>query len=344
MANNETFEVLGFGEFLTLMKQSVKEDIGTGYNVEINHVIKNNSIELDGLVILKDNERITPNIYLNPYYERYLAGDSFMRLVDEIIHVYRNTQEDGDSDTLSICYEFNEMKSCIIYRLINYDRNRKLLMEVPHIHFMDLAITFHCLVKNNEKGIGTIRITNEHINNWNINIETLKEIARINTPVLFPPVIKSMNDVIMDILEHDIHTFSQDESNGDFLIPHGAFDQFTDQSIDLYDDNLYPTMLNGLGKDKTNNMYVISNMKGINGASCLLYPNILKDLAEELGTDLFILPSSIHEIIVVKGKASMDKNTFREMVLDVNRTQVPDEDVLSDNVYFYSRERNAITM
>lgn len=344
MENNETFELLGFDEFLSSMKKSVKEDLGTGYSVEINHVIKNNSIELDGLVIIKDNERITPNIYLNPYYERYLTGDSFKKLVDEIIHVYRNAQEDGERDALSIRYEFNEMKSCIIYRLINYDRNRKLLMEIPHIHFMDLAITFHCLVKNNEKGIGTIRITNEHINNWNIDIEDLKEIARINTPVLFPSVIKNMNDLIMDIFQNEIHTFSQDESYSNCLRPHGAFDQFTDKSVDLYDNDLKPTVLNGLGKHKTNNMYVISNSKGINGASCLLYPNILKDLAEELDTDLYILPSSIHEIIVVKGNAAMDKSTFREMVFDVNRTQVPDEDILSDNVYFYSRERNAITM
>ncbi|MGB8452583.1 MAG: DUF5688 family protein [Anaerocolumna sp.] len=321
MANNEIFEVFGFGKFLSLMQKSVKEAVGAGYSVEINHVIKNNSIELEGLIILKDSERITPNIYLNPYYERYLTGDPFEGLVDEIIQVYRNTREVGEKNDLSIRYEFNEMKPYIIYRLINYDRNRKLLMEVPHVHFMDLAITFHCLVKNNEKGIGTIRITNEHINTWNINIEELKEIARINTPALFPPVVKSMNDVIQDIFKNELHTFSQSDS-------------YSEDS----------TIFDGLSQHETNNMYVISNLKGINGASCLLYPNVMKDLAEELNSDLYILPSSIHEVIVVKGNASMDKNTFREMVFDVNRTQVPDEDVLSDNVYFYSRERNAITM
>ncbi len=317
MANGEIFKLLVLDEFLTSIKKSVKEDVGPGYTVEINHVIKNNSIELDGLIILKEGERITPNIYLNPYYEKYLAGASLKNLADEIIQIYRKSRKKGEKEALDIRFEFNEVKPRIVYRLINYDRNRKLLQEIPHVHFMDLAVTFHCLVKNNEQGIGTIRITNEHIKTWNINVGVLKEIAGINTPVLFPPVIKNMDD-ILDILKNERHIISPKDGNNSCFTPYGAAGQ--------------------------NNMYVITNLKGINGASCLLYPDIIKNLAEKLESDLYILPSSIHEIIALKGNASMDKNIFREMVFDVNRTQVPEEDVLSDNVYFYSRECDAITV
>ncbi len=311
MEKNKTIQLLEFGEFLSLMKRSVKEAVGAGYQVEINHVIKNNSIELDGLVVLKDKECITPNIYMNIYYEKYLAGESVNEMVEDIIRIYKRSREDNEKNELHIRYELDEMESCIIFRLINYDKNRKLLMDVPYIQFMDLAVTFHCLVKNNEKSIGTIRITNEHIRNWKVDIGYLKEIARVNTPILFPPVIRNMNEILNEILQGE---------------------------------DFYQVMSDGAEPAKTNTMYVITNAKGINGASCLLYPAVIKNLAQKLDSDLYILPSSIHEIIAVKANGTMNKKAFREMVFDVNRTQVPEEDILSDNVYFYSRERDAITL
>ncbi|WMJ88574.1 DUF5688 family protein [Anaerocolumna sp. MB42-C2] len=320
MTNKETFELTGFQEFLAFMKTSVKKEIGEDYQVEINHVIKNNSIELDGLIIKKKEEYLTPNIYMNAYYERYINGEPINKLADEIICIYRNSREKGDREAANICFEFNKMKSCIIYRLINYDKNRKILNSIPHIRFMDLAISFHCLVKNNENGICTIRITNEHIKNWNITLEDLKNAARINTPILFPTVIKSMDEVILELINNEL----PEESSPDGI-----------KNRNLLEQNEMPS---------TNNMFVVSNRKGINGASCLIYPDVIKNLAEELDSDLYILPSSIHEIIILKGTHNMDKNIFREMVIDINRTQVPEEDILSDNVYFYSRERNAITM
>ncbi len=338
MEKNKTIQLLEFGEFLSLMKKSVKEAVGAGYQVEINHVIKNNSIELDGLVVLKDKECITPNIYMNIYYEKYLAGESVNEMVEDIIRIYKRSRENNEKNELHIRYELDEMESCIIFRLINYDKNRKLLMDVPYIQFMDLAVTFHCLVKNNEKSIGTIRITNEHMRNWKVDIGYLKEIARVNTPILFPPVIRNMNEILNEILQGEGISSSIDyEETGEY------------SAIAAYDSpmegkDFYQVMSEEAEPAKTNTMYVITNAKGINGASCLLYPAVIKNLAQKLDSDLYILPSSIHEIIAVKANVTMNKKAFREMVFDVNRTQVPEEDILSDNVYFYSRERDAITL
>lgn len=320
MKKNQKSQFIGLDKFLLLIKDAVKEALGEGYNVEINHVIKNNSIELDGLIVLKDQECVSPNIYLNPYYEKYLAGTSLKKIAEEIIGIYRQRKENVHYANLQICYELNEMKSRIIYRLINYEKNRKLLKDVPHIPFLDLAVTFHCLVRNHENGIGTIRITNEHMKNWNIDMEYLKKVAGWNTPVLFPPVIRSINDLILELLQEDKSFSCANPNNEKYLSDKHIFGE------------------------KSNTMYVISNEKGINGASCLLYPGIIKNLANKLNSDLFILPSSIHEIIAVKADGSISKKAFQEMVVEVNRTQVPKEDILSDNVYFYSRKRNAITL
>jgi len=97
------------------------------------------------------------------------------------------------------------------------------------------------------------------------------------------------------------------------------------------------------GFHQDNNMLVVSNHRNINGASCMIYPDLLKEISEQLDSDLYILPSSIHELIIIKNDYSYNKKILKEMVKDINFTQVPLEDVLSNNIYFYSRSRFAIT-
>lgn len=333
MAKNEIYEVLGFREFLAKIKKEVGKEVGSDYKVDINHVVKNNSVELDSLIILKEKESITPNIYLNPFYERYRKGESINNMVEEIIHIYQDSKL--KEENISVPFDLEEIKTFIIYRLVNFNRNKQLLEGIPHIRFLDLAITFHYLVKNNDDGIGTIRITNEHIKNWEIDLESLKELAKVNTPRLFPPVSKSMNDIILDIINKEMETKE--------LVNKRINAMNHNQIQQTFDDRLIMKS-RGVDSDKTNTMYVLSNSKGINGASCLIYKDTIKNLADALQADFYILPSSIHEIILVKDNGLLEKEGLKSMVSDVNRTQVPKEEILSDSVYYYSRERDAITM
>ena len=82
---------------------------------------------------------------------------------------------------------------------------------------------------------------------------------------------------------------------------------------------------------------VLSNEKGINGAACLLYPGMLKGVEEKMQGSFYVLPSSIHELIVIPDNGTPAARLC-EMVYCINRTQLPWEDVLSDAVYYYSQE------
>lgn len=89
-------------------------------------------------------------------------------------------------------------------------------------------------------------------------------------------------------------------------------------------------------------MYVLSNEKLLNGCGCILYPHILEDFGKALGNNFYILPSSIHEVILfpdIKG----DSDSLIQIVREVNSTVISQEDFLSDNVYYFSRETKAIT-
>ena len=213
------------------------------------------------------------------------------------------------------------MKSNITYRLISFNRNEKLLSQVPYIKYLDLAITFHCLVKEDEDGIGTIRITNEHLSAWNISLEDLQEVANINTCNLFPATIKSMEDTIKGIVMDTPIKGGENISDDDFsLLLNPSY----------YNDNA--------------SMYVLTNKQGINGASCLLYEDLIRSFADKLQSDLYILPSSIHELILIPTQNNGDRSSLKEMVVEVNLTQVAPEEVLSDNVYYFNRKQNAIIL
>ena len=84
-------------------------------------------------------------------------------------------------------------------------------------------------------------------------------------------------------------------------------------------------------------MLVLSNEKGINGAACLMYPGVLQQMEEAMQGSFYVLPSSIHELIVIPD-CGASAIRLCEMVYCINRTQLQKEDVLSDTVYFYSEE------
>jgi len=91
-------------------------------------------------------------------------------------------------------------------------------------------------------------------------------------------------------------------------------------------------------------MYILTNQKGINGASCMIYKDVIKEFAQLIKSDIYILPSSIHEIILIPLEGSEDKERFKRMVIDINSSQVPADEVLSDSVYMYSLEKDAIVL
>ena len=84
-------------------------------------------------------------------------------------------------------------------------------------------------------------------------------------------------------------------------------------------------------------MYVLTNRKRCNGAACVLYEQVLENFAKKINDNLYILPSSVHEVIMIPASFAGKASQLREMVEEINATQVEDEEVLSDSVYFFNR-------
>lgn len=295
-----------YQEFKSNIIHTISTRLGSDYRVSLQDIIKNNDTHLDGLTILSAGSNISPTIYLNYYYDKYLAGKSLSTIYDDILLSYHQNVPKENID-ISFFTDFAKVKNHIIFKLVNYERNKELLSKVPHVRYLDLAVVFNCFINSTEDGYATILIHHQHLSYWNISTEELYALAMKNTPHLLHYQLQNMTDVIIDLFCNEHIELSKE------LLP------------------VFP-------------MYVLSNTTKLNGSGCILYEDLLSEIAQHLGSDFYILPSSIHEVLLIPVASASSYEDLSSMVHEINATQLAREEVLSDRVYFYSRHSGKVTM
>ncbi len=101
-------------------------------------------------------------------------------------------------------------------------------------------------------------------------------------------------------------------------------------------------VINGTEELTTREMYVCTLENGMFGAAAMLYEEVMMKIRQRLGKDFYILPSSIHELIIVPDVPPFEAEELRNTVITVNRTKVDEWDRLSDSVYYFSAEDNKV--
>ena len=297
--------------FANLISEDVSKKLGDCFRIQLNNVRKNNNIVLTGLTIMRDESNISPTIYLNNYFQEYTNGRTTLEsVVDAVMDTYNRNQI---SDCVDMRYFLNyeSVKQSIVYKLINTEKNKELLEDVPHIEFLDLSIVFQCLVTQEKLGTATILIHNIHLKMWNVSTEDLYHAAMENTPNLLPYEIKRMAEVLCDIMQaENPDKFDYDECMTDFS-----------DSIPIY---------------------VLSNKTRIEGAGCMLYSNVLSDFAETINSNFYIIPSSVHELLLLPTANDEGSAEIMSMIREINDTQVSREEVLSYSLYYFDRENDKI--
>ena len=91
-------------------------------------------------------------------------------------------------------------------------------------------------------------------------------------------------------------------------------------------------------------LYVLTNRHGTDGAGCTLYPDLLKDFSEALGSSFYIIPSSVHEVLFLPADDTDKSGELREMIKEVNDTQLIPEEILSYSLYYYDREMDEVSI
>ena len=89
-------------------------------------------------------------------------------------------------------------------------------------------------------------------------------------------------------------------------------------------------------------MYILTNKEKRHGAVSILYPGLLEKIARDMDSDLLLIPSSIHEFLILPFHSIDAIEEYNSFINEVNSTEVPDDEILSDHVYQFSREKNTI--
>lgn len=302
--------MLTMDKFAAIVK-GVLEQYYRDCRVAVREVEKNNGKKLTGIEIRNTQSNVAPVIYLEEYYRQYLQGRQLAVICKEIADRYEENKVTQQADMGNLLF-FDTVKENICFKLINAEKNAALLREVPYRPCHDLAVVYFVLVSKDENGTATITVNNALTRLWDVSEEVLYAYAKKNTPRLLGGTVAPMTEVFPDLTEVCFETEAAD------------FDmEFTNAGESLF---------------------VATNSCGVDGASILLYDSVLELFSERIGSDFYILPSSVHELLFVPKTDEVDGKSLSQMVREVNRNEVAPEEVLSDHVYYYHTQTKSVKM
>lgn len=268
---------------------------------------------LDGLAVLPaDGSRIFPTIYVNDMYEHYQACDNLEMVLKDAAGSYAKVQDNVKGFVPDM--DIEHVRDHIIMCLINTEQNREMLSGMPNREFHDLSVIYRWVVERTPDAVGSVIVSDKIAEEIGMTEEELFRCAVENTRRMNPVSITCMGSMFGGIPEG-------------ITLPQEAREEME------------------RAKRTADSMWIISNSSGINGAVSMLYEENLHQLAEKLGENLFILPSSIHEVIAMPAEmAGKNLTNLVEMVQEVNMGSVELAERLSNSVYHYDRNTRKVTL
>lgn len=300
------------------LQEELQKESGKTVQVRSSNVRKNNGVMLEGIIINRPEEKIAPTIYIDELYERFENGEMTMQTALENVKRLYYFSLESTPQNIRIFEDYSLVQEQIAYKLIQYEGNKQWLESVPHIRFLDMAIVFYCIFHKEEGGFTSITVQNRHLHLWGVELGELYESAKKNTPELLPASVENMVKVLNDFAEQ-----RQQEQEL--------------KRKDNWEEAWWKEIEEEIRQEEASGLYVLSNEEKTYGAAVILYPDLLERISEKLQSGFYLLPSSVHEMIMVISEDMQDKDKLRLMVQEINLTQVPEEEILTDSVYYYNR-------
>ena len=302
-----------YEEFKIAMTAEVTNLAGEELNVLLHRIPKNNGIILDAITVMGNGQNAAPSIYLKDFYLRYRQGSSVRELAEEILEFSRLNHIRGRIPE-KFFLDFSLVRKRICFKLIHYKKNAGLLRSVPHRRVLDLAMVFYYSMEPNVLEHASVLIRNTDVERWHTTGKEIEDLAMENTPRLMEWRFSTLSELLQEFMDGDKR---EDE-----------IDPFR---IDPDEVQSAP-------------MYVLTNREKYFGAACMLYPDLLKQISDKLNDNLYILPSSIHECIIMPASGEYSQKSLSEMVTEINEVLVDETEVLSDNVYYFDRMTGSIAI
>ena len=293
-------------EFYEYVKDNVKAYLPKSYEegeIKLQEVEKNNGLKLTGITIPNGDQRIVPTIYLDSLYQEYINGKDVDSCVGDVADMRIEAQGKAEFLDMGVpdIFDYEKMKDKLQMRICDKEWNTDLLADKVVTEHGDFAAYYAVNLEENGEGISSIPVTVSLMNEWGVSVEQIQADAMMadrNRGV----VLMNMNEIIKSMI------FGEEPEN------------LLNEKLDI--------------ETMREPMFCLTNAQKMNGASLLLQEDIRKQIGECLGSDYFVLPSSIHEVLILPDNGLFEVPELNAMVKEVNETQVERQEQLSDKVQF----------
>ena len=300
-----------YEEFLSEFVREMEANLSQyGMEISIVNKMRNNGILEKCICVDIPGCNMSPSIGTLSIYEHYREFDDLDKIVSALS---KKIIEDKNRqiDTMSVLSKENILNSTYLM-VINAKSKQKLLSETPHYFIAEgeLAVIPRLNISITEKS-GFIIIKNDLLPKLQMTGDEILQVAKINTSSQNLFEINSLLSVTMQAMEE----------NGEDI---------ADDFSEFFTENTPKT-------------FVITNKDKKLGACCIACPEVIGTAIEKMGIDCYILPSSIHEVILVEKRGgSEDLEYLRDCVKQVNRQSIPANEILSDQVFQYNSKTRKI--
>ena len=294
-------------EFVNLMKANLSK---YGMEVSIVNKMRNNGILEKCIKVDIPGCNMSPSIGTLSLYEHYREFDDLVEMTQGLSEKII-TDINRKIDTMSVLSKENILNSTYLM-VINAKSNQKLLSETPHYFIAE----------------GELAV----IPRLNINITDKSGFIIIKNGML--PVLQMTGEEILRVGKNNMVEQNLFEINSLLAETMHLMDE---KGEDISDD------FSEFFVENTPKTFVITNKDKKLGACCLVCPEVIETAINKLGIDCYILPSSIHEVILVEKRGgSEDLEYLRDCVKQVNRQSIPAAEILSDKVFVYNAKTKKI--
>lgn len=292
---------MDFKEFVNKLEQDLKDamaDISPGATVDVRSVEKLQEGSYTGITISPAGGNVGMNLNANQLFDQMQDGQSYEGVLAVAVSTAERGLHDMPAVDVSELMNYEAAKKYLCFDVVGSDRNADMLEKVPHTDKENISMVYRLQLDSTENGAATVLITNAMMEQFGVTKEQLHADAMENAQEIRPADFRTMAAVMAEMMG------MPEEMMADMAPP----------------------------------MYVATNQDKVQGAAVMFYPDFMDQAAKELGGDIFILPSSVHEVLILPDDGNMNAQELKEMVTSINASEVSPEDRLTDSVYHYDAQ------
>lgn len=266
--------------------------------VNITDVAKNNTTRM-GLSIKRNGDYITPLLYIDDLCDSYICGDKTIdECLSEIADKYVNAMKDAKSSSIEteMITDWDKVKSLIKPKLVSI--NSPIVKDRIHKELNDMAVVYYVNIGLIGDSTATVPVTTTLADVWGKSLADIHNVAMENCD---EPVVRSISEILME---------------------------------DMIEDGMPRELAEIMFESMNVPLICVTNKSALNGAICLF--KAIDELVERCGDTFYVIPSSIHEVLIYPTSEDMTVEEIKQMVVSINANDIPDEDILTDSVYLYS--------